>query len=273
MPLFSVITPVHLWSDNRIKMFKEAAKSLSRQIFQDFEWIVVDDGSTKDFDWTALTEYVPQVKIYHKNHQERVIAYNLAFKHAKGKWFTLLDGDDEYVPGYLSEVLQMIKNNPGYKMFNFGCIYHNSNNTTTQRGPFQPKKRKIGHEMFGGGNIVNGTFVFHRSVYKDLGAYPGDKEGYVRQVNCRKINYGGVRDLFVGSPYDFSAACQLIYPQLRKFFMVNCDDEPKKIVKELGNPWGQDFLLFWKYTRKYHSLPVDKYLYIVKPRTLPEKQS
>lgn len=106
---YSIITPVHLWSDNRVEMFKKCIESVKNQTEQDFEWVIVDDGSTKDFDWNYVTSQVPQAVIYHKNHQERVIAYNLAFKHAKGNWFTLLDADDEYVPTYLEEVSSMIK--------------------------------------------------------------------------------------------------------------------------------------------------------------------
>jgi len=70
----------------------------------------------------------------------------------------------------------------------------------------------------------------------------------------------------MGSPYDFAAAAQLEFPELRKHFMVDHENEPNKIIKELGNPWGQDFYLFYKYTRKFHSKPVKKYLYIVHPR-------
>ena len=47
------------------------------------------------------------------------------------------------------------------------------------------------------------------------------------------------------------------------YFMVNFEDEPDKIIKELGNPWGNDFYLFYKYTRQYVSKPIDEYLYIV----------
>ena len=36
-----------------------------------------------------------------------------------------------------------------------------------------------------------------------------------------------------------------------------------KVIKELGNPVGNDFYLFFKYTRVYHSLPLDLYLYQV----------
>ncbi|HDY86859.1 MAG TPA: glycosyltransferase, partial [bacterium] len=174
----------------------------------------------------------------------------------------LLDSDDEYMPDYLEKVDKMFQENPEYKLFNFGCFFEHSDEggKRLKRGPFIPKEREIGHEVFGGGNIVNGTFAFHRSVYEDLGAYPS---ALIKDIDCSEINYGKVRDLHMNTPYDFSAYAQLEYPEIRQFFMVDHEAEPNKIVKELGNPWGNDYYLFYKYTRKYHSKPVDENLYVV----------
>jgi glycosyltransferase involved in cell wall biosynthesis len=265
---FSVITPVHLWNDYRVEMFLKTFESLKNQSFKNFEWVVVNDGSTMPFRWAMLEESGMNVKIIHKGHEERVIAYNEAFKEAEGEWFMLLDSDDEYKSNTLERIAKLMKKYPKDKMFNFGCLYQHKDGNIAFRDPFTPKRKQIGHVMFGGGNIVNGTFMFHRSVYEDMGAYP---ESHIKDIDCTEINYpqGGdqfVRDLYMGTPYDFSAAAQLQYPEIREYFMVNHEDEPNKVIKELGNPWGQDYYLFYKFTRKYHSRVFKEYLYIVNPR-------
>lgn len=273
---YSIITPVHLWNPARVEKFLRCIKSVKVINYHDFEWVVVDDGSTVEFLWDQLIDGF-DLNIIHKEHQERVLAYNEAFKVAKGDWWIFLDSDDELDPEIFQQLDQVIAKNPKYKMFNFGVKYINADGSTWQRGPFKPKKKKVGHEVFGGGNIVNGSFIFHRSIWEDLGGY-GDREvddkGYVRDVDCTKINYPMffgqkppiIRDLFLGTPYDFSAWFQLKYPEQQKFYMVKHPDHPKLLVKELGNPWGQDHAIFYQYTRKYHSLPVDLYLYVCYPR-------
>lgn len=266
MPRFSVITPVHLWNNKRVEMFLKTIDSMKSQTFKDIEWVVVDDGSTLPFNWDLLKKLPFNVTIIKKKHEERVLAYNAAFREAVGEWFTLLDSDDEYRPNTLEKLDGVIKKYPNSKMFNFGAVYQHTDGNYTHRKPFNLKRRAIGHEKFGGGNIVNGTFIFHRSVYDDLGAYPGDKEGYVRNVDCSILNYGGKRDLYMGTPYDFSAAAQLEFPEIMEYFMVKHPDHPEGLVKELGNPWGQDYYLFYKYTRKYHSRIFYEYLYLVNPR-------
>jgi glycosyltransferase involved in cell wall biosynthesis len=260
MPRFSVVTPVNVWNEYREKAIKRAARSLKKQTFQDFEHIIVNDGSSRD---VKLPKY-PQLKVLNKGHAERVIALSAGFRKAKGEIFCTLDSDDEYAPNYLERVDYFFKTWPEYKMFNFESWYKHADGGNWVRGAFKPKKKKVGHQTFGGGQIVSGTYVWHRSIYDDLGGYPSDE---INDIDCTPINYGGVRKLCMWTPYDFSAAAQMEFPEIRKFFMVDHVNEPNKIIKELGNPWGQDYYLFYKYTRKYHSKPIDEPLYIVHPKT------
>lgn len=258
----SIITPIHV---DDIKLFnwevERCVESVKNQTYdkKKIEHIIINDGSSKE---VRIPSY-PWIKVIDTPNTQRITAYNRGFKEAKGKIFCLLDGDDEYDPNYVNDVLGFYYDYPKYKLFNFGNKYLHDDGAVTQREVFTPKKKKKGHEVFGGGNIVNGTFVFHRSVYEDLGGYP---PAVVENIDCSSINYGGVRNLYMTSPYDFSAAAQLEFPELQKYFMVDHVNEPNKIIKEFGNPWGQDHYLFYKYTRKYHSKPIhNKFLYLVHP--------
>ncbi len=257
---FSICTSVSLRNQERVDNFLACIKSVRSQTFKDFEWVIVDDGSTQEVLWEEILKGI-NVKLIHKEHAERVIGYNWAFKKAKGEWITLLDSDDEYVLEYLETLDKIIKENPTEKLFNFGAIYRPEDGTETKRAPFIMEP----HQIFGGGNIVWGTFAFHRSIYKDLGAYPPEK---IENVDCTEINYGArqPRNLYMNTPFDFSAYAQIEYPELRQYFMVDHEAEPEKIIKELGNPWGNDFYLYYKYTRKYVSKPIEEYLYVVHPR-------
>lgn len=255
---FSIILPVHVWNEYRQTTLVRAIKSIENQTFDHtkFELIIVNDGSSKEF----KVESKPWIIVINKQHQERVIAYNAGLSLARGEIICLLDSDDEYEPNYLECVDWMFKTYPDYSMFNFGCRYIDlQGKPTGQRTAFKPKELEVGHEVFGRGNIVNGTFVFHRSVYDDLKAYPDD---VIKDIDCREINYSqGIRDLHMWSPHDFAAAALMEFPELRPFIMV--EKNGKICSKELGNPWGNDMYLFYKYTRKYHSKPLDEILYIV----------
>lgn len=237
VPLFSVITPVYNHSLQRYIDTLRCLRSIETQTEFDFEHIVVDQTEDKDF---RIQGY-GKLKVFRQPHVERLFALREGFEQASGEWFCLCDSDDIYMPHYLEEVKKMIQENPEYKLFNFGSLHIQPNKSIRVRDAFKPKKLDLGHEVFGGGNIVNGTFVFHRSVWERLGDFPM------------------IENLW--SPWDFSIAAQEEFPELKVYFMVDHEDEPEKIARELGNPFGQDFYLFYKFTRKFWSLPSDKHLY------------
>ena len=246
---FSIITPVHVWHEDKIKQLKRCVNSVRNQNFKDFEHILIDDGSTLE-----IPDNIKKHCVYKKfKHNERVVSINSGLRIATGDWICFLDSDDEYFSYTLEVMSQMIEKNPEYKMFNAGSCHINRNWFVSLRGPAELKKLKVGHESFGKGRIEHGTYFFHRTIYEEIGGFPGDENGLIKNIDCSEINYGKIRDLYMGTPYDFSAAAQLEFPDMRQYSMVDYVNEPNKIIKELGNPWGQDYYFFYKYTRKYHS--------------------
>lgn len=241
MPKYSIITPVYNHDNKRYLQLDRCISSVMNQGRSDYEHILIDQTENEDFiaEWCADLN---NVRYFAQDHLERLFALRKGFEESTGEWICLLDSDDIYLPHYLETVDQMIEDNPEYKMFNFGSIHIHKDGKATVRDAFKPGKLEVGHEVFGGGNIVNGTFIFKRDVWKTLGDFPTSTDK-------------------LWNPWDFSIAAQEEFPELRQYFMVDHEDEPEKIAKELGNPWGQDFYLFYKYTRRFHSLPVDKHIY------------
>jgi glycosyltransferase involved in cell wall biosynthesis len=242
-PTFSIITPVHVHSQERLAQLYRAIDSVKAQTYSVggsqeglFEMLIVNDGSIVDF---TLPDY-PWLKRFDQPHLERNYACNNAMKNATKEWFCFLDSDDMYSPYYLEAVAAMINNHPDYKMFNFASLHIHPNYSISVRGSFRPAVLEKGHAAFGGGQIVNGTFVFNRECYEKLGGFPETT-----------------------NPWDFSAQAQKEFPELKEIFTIINEDNPNGVVRELGNPWGQDFYYFYKLTREYHCLPCELPLYWV----------
>ena len=112
MPKVSIIIPTY----NRLPMLKEAVDSVLAQDFEDFELIVVDDGST---DGTAgeMTEYGGRVKLLqHQQTRGVSTARNYGINHAKGKYISFLDSDDLWVKGKLKIQVNFLDENPHYPL-------------------------------------------------------------------------------------------------------------------------------------------------------------
>lgn len=97
-PLFSVVIPTF----NRAKLVRRAIDSVLAQTIDDFEIIVVDDGSTDDTRDVVIGLGAPQVRLISLPlNRGPAAARNAGIAAARGELISLLDSDDEYVPSFL----------------------------------------------------------------------------------------------------------------------------------------------------------------------------
>ncbi len=97
MPLVSVVIPTH----NRAHVVCEAVESVLAQTVQDFEVIVVDDGSKDDTLDRLADLRLPSPKfrvIRHEKNRGAQAARNSGARIAKGEWLSFLDSDDKLLP-------------------------------------------------------------------------------------------------------------------------------------------------------------------------------
>lgn len=90
----TVFTPTY----NRAYIIENLYRSLQRQTCLDFEWLVVDDGSTDDTEalfaeWVAEEKRFP-IRYYKKENGGKCRAINFAVPRASGELFFIVDSDD-----------------------------------------------------------------------------------------------------------------------------------------------------------------------------------
>ena len=125
----SIITPTF----NSERFIAETILSVQAQTYQDWEMLIVDDGSTdKTLEIISLfQENDPRIKIF-KNETNRGSAYsrNIALQNAKGKWIAFLDSDDIWHPEKLERQIEfMLKNNYNFSYTNYCEINEMSEET------------------------------------------------------------------------------------------------------------------------------------------------
>jgi glycosyltransferase involved in cell wall biosynthesis len=226
-PSFSIITP----TCNRASQLKRACESVVRQTYLHWEHIIVDDFSKNDVE-PILDAMYPDGKVQyirHKERTERVIAYNDGLKAVKNDMILFLDDDDEILPFTLEYLAEAIKKYPEYKIFNWGGLVTAKNKGWIRARDPVEFEEKIGCKCESG-MIVNGQFMFHKSCLEKTGLFPEARNCYI------------LADLAGIPGYDSK-------------------------TRTLGNPWGQDFMIWYKLTRHYIPKKLDYYLYICHLRT------
>jgi glycosyltransferase involved in cell wall biosynthesis len=104
VPEFTVFTPTF----NRAELLGRARQCLVRQTFRDFEWLIVDDGSsdgTGDLVRQWQRQNGMEIVYLHQENRGKHVAFNRAVGHARGRFFLNLDSDDACVPETLQRLL------------------------------------------------------------------------------------------------------------------------------------------------------------------------
>ena len=114
MPKFSVVISVY----NKAEFVVETLNSVMAQSVQDFEIVILNDGSTDDSE-AVIKPYIadPRVDYFSEENMGAAAGRNYVIQKAKGEYIALLDADDIWKPFYLEEQLKLIEKYPTYKIF------------------------------------------------------------------------------------------------------------------------------------------------------------
>lgn len=108
--LLTIFTPTY----NRKKLLSRLYESLLRQTDSDFEWILVDDGSSDGTaEWIdSLPETPFRFKYILSQNKGKHIAINLGVSEALGQWFFIVDSDDYLTQDAVAKLKQLIAKTP-----------------------------------------------------------------------------------------------------------------------------------------------------------------
>lgn len=138
---YTVFTPTY----NRKHTIHRVYESLQAQTFRDFEWVIVDDGSTDGTNrlieqWQAEADF-PIVYLYQQNSGKH-IAFNRGVKSARGYLFLNIDSDDGFTANSLQTMLEWWQKIPEEEQCQFTGIVtlgrYDSGQISGDRFPCEP---------------------------------------------------------------------------------------------------------------------------------------
>lgn len=171
MIFFSVIIPLF----NKEKYIKTTLESVLQQTFQDFEIIVINDGSTDNSESEVLKFDTSKIKYFKTENKGVSAARNFGITQAKGNYIAFLDADDYWYPYFLDEIHTYIHRFPEQKVFSLALEIEFKNNTfpsvysITKSGDFEivnyfdaSMKQSV---------ISISASVFEKSVFEKSGVF------------------------------------------------------------------------------------------------------
>ena len=187
-PYVTIVTPFY----NVDTIFHETARSVFCQSLQQWEWVIINDGSTDAQSLSMLDSFRnadPRIRVIdHPANQGLSAARNTGFRAARAEFVVQLDSDDLIEPTAIEKWCWFLESYPEYS---FAKGY------TVQFGPGACLWQKGFHHgsEFLRKNLVNPTAVIRRAVCQAVGGYDEADRGGLMDwdfwMRCANHGYWG----------------------------------------------------------------------------------
>ena len=153
MPTISVVIPTH----NRSWLISTTISYVLNQTYDDFEVIVIDNGSTDDTRSVVESITDNRVKyIYQNNSGSPAKPRNTGISVSSGKYVSFLDDDDIWYPNKLETVVHAFESSP-YPDIICHSEYENKHGKITNLLQYQSKRQDVFEHLMFHGNCLSGS--------------------------------------------------------------------------------------------------------------------
>jgi glycosyltransferase involved in cell wall biosynthesis len=166
-PVITVLMPVY----DCAAYVESAVRSVLDQTFTDFEFLIIDDGSTDDTRKKILRFNDERIKIFPREREGLVSQLNFGLKQARGEFIARTDGDDIMVPHRLRIQLQFLKSHHevGVVGSSFIMIDEKENQIGIERYPETDEEIRNAFPVYN--PIPHPSVMYRRSLVMSVNGY------------------------------------------------------------------------------------------------------
>ena len=172
-PLISILTPVF---DTPVPWLREAVDSVLAQVYENWELVLIDDGSTATDLLGALPGLAARDRrirlVRLESHQGISAALNKGLDVAEGQWLTFLDHDDVLEPDALFQNVRLLQENPGLDL-----IYSDEDKLTEAGFDSPILKPDWSPDFFLSCNYLCHMIFMRRDLVREVGGFQPQFDG------------------------------------------------------------------------------------------------
>ena len=166
--LVSIITPCY----NDAHYIHLPIESILNQPYENFEMIIVDDGSTNTKTLQILKQIRhPKISIIHQENKGLPSARNTGIRAARGEYILPIDADDKITPICLTRSVEILNSRPDVAM-----VYGNYRTFGDEERFITTGKFNTYRILFSNYFVVGS--MYRRSAWEDVGGYTESMEGF-----------------------------------------------------------------------------------------------
>lgn len=190
-PLVSVVLSTY----NDEKFIEESIKSVLAQTYQNFEFIIWNDGSTDNTEKIIKSFIDERIRYFYHENTGLGQALRLACQEVKGKYIARFDGDDVCLPNRLEDQVDFMEHHPDYVLISGNLITIDDNNNEYGRSYICTWDKSLRKMFQYSSPIIHPASMFRTDVYKKTNGYLNMRRCQDHFLFAQMINYGKVANL------------------------------------------------------------------------------
>jgi len=168
-PRVSVVMPTY----NQAPFLEQAVESILIQTLPDFEFLIVDDGSTDDTPAILARLSDPRVHVIRQTNQRLPRALNAGFRVAHGEYVTWVSSDNQHAPTFLEELAGALDAYPDADFAYSAFHWMDAKGRVAGVSAWQDAR----YPCMLCANPAIAAFMYHRRCHDEVGWYAEDLEG------------------------------------------------------------------------------------------------
>ena len=235
--MFSVIIPYY----KKRQYIERCLDSVLNQSFQNFEIILVDDGSDDDLEQIVNLKYKDKLKLIRQVNQGVSAARNRGISNATHDYIAFLDADDYWSPAYLQKNAEIIKKEATVKIIG---SHYTRNKSEIELGPSDLNYfefKNYWHVAIRNTYFTSSSTIINRSFFlQNPGFNSNLKRGEDLDVWFRTVASGG-KSFFINntlvyySDEDQNQATKKVF-NLEDSIIYRMKDEYNLLAEQYSNP-------------------------------------
>jgi cellulose synthase/poly-beta-1,6-N-acetylglucosamine synthase-like glycosyltransferase len=168
-PIVSIVMSVF----NGERFLREAVESILNQTFHDFEFIIIDDGST-DSSGSILNAYQRsdcRVRAYHQENKGLIESLNRGCGIAQGKYIARMDADDMAVTERLARQIDFMKTHPEVAVLGTAVEFIDDDGKALRIASFPLSHREIQQIALDRAFLWHPSVLMRKSAWSRVGGY------------------------------------------------------------------------------------------------------
>jgi glycosyltransferase involved in cell wall biosynthesis len=197
-PLFSIVIPVY----NRAKTIGPTLQSVHDQTFEDYECLVVDDGSRDGAQLRAVIEELndPRFIYLHRENGGGGAARNTGIDAARGKYIAFLDSDDLFLPKKLDVFAQIVASDSPTALYSQALVDRGTHKYWIRPDRALGLNEDIGEYLFVHNQFISTITMVIKTEYAKSIRFDPNLQKFQDLDFCIRLHAAGVRFKMIAEP-------------------------------------------------------------------------